>query len=220
MATDVGQCTPTDNLALQLCHSYTYFSKHIFLQLVLNGVQRAAPQGLCFPSAGNVSLTGKRFCPMEPGFSNQTNYFISSPLAPSSRKSSSEDISDTHTKGLYFEIKPQCSPKDLSDWTGSKQTPTYFLAADSIAQAGTKHLLAALCLEPLHTHRVHHSVVSYALAVRLRLGLLRLGLVQRSLHIREARRARPCNRTRERSQMSHAKLENRMLQLNAEIIKP
>lgn len=75
------------------------------------------------------------------------------------------------------------------------QTHTYFLTADSIAQAGTKHLLAALCLEPLHAHRVHHSIISYALAIWLRLGLLRLGLVQRSLHICEARRARSCTRT-------------------------
>lgn len=70
------------------------------------------------------------------------------------------------------------------------QTHTYFLAAHSISQAGAKHLLASLCLEPLHTHRVHHSIISYALAIRLRLGLLRLGLVQGSLHICEARRAR------------------------------
>lgn len=67
---------------------------------------------------------------------------------------------------------------------------SYFLAADSIAQTSTKHLLAALCLQPLHTQRIHHSIISYTVAMWLRLGLLRLRLVQRSLHICEAGRAR------------------------------
>lgn len=96
-------------------------------------------------------------------------------------------------------MKLQGNPKDLTGLNRhSTKSRTYFLAADSVAQAGTKHLLAALCLEPLHAHGVHHSVISYALAIWLRLGLLRLRLVQRSLYVCEARRARTCRRTWER----------------------
>lgn len=53
-AMDLGQYTPTDDLAPQLCHSFTFFCKHILLQLDLNKVINAAPQGLCFPSAGYI----------------------------------------------------------------------------------------------------------------------------------------------------------------------
>lgn len=120
-----------------------------------------------------------------------------------------------------MEIKPQDSPRDL---TGVKRhytpTHTYLLAADSVAQAGAQHLLAALCLEPLHAHGVHDAVVRDALAVGLGLRLLRLGLVQRRLHVRDAGRARACGTTRDRRDMWQAKLSNRMLPLNAETIKP
>lgn len=44
-----------------------------------------------------------------------TKTTISSPLAPFSSMSSSEDISNTHTKKeFYFEIKPRGSLKDLT----------------------------------------------------------------------------------------------------------
>lgn len=167
------------------------------------------PQQVIYNSLGNVPALQNQ------ASNNQNNYFFT-PCTFLQYIFFRRHFWYTH-KGFYFEIKPQGSPKDLPGlnrhWT---QTHTYFLAADSIAQAGTKHLLAALCLEPLHTHRVHHSIISYALAIWLRLGLLRLGLVQCSLHICEARRARSCGRTWERSEMLHAKLKKRMLQLNAE----
>lgn len=88
-------------------------------------------------------------------------------------------------------IKPQDSPRGL---TGAKRhytpTHTYLLAADSVAQAGAEHLLAALCLEPLHAHGVDDAIVGDALAVGLGLRLLRLGLVQRRLHVGDAGGAR------------------------------
>lgn len=141
-----------------------------------------------------------------------TKATISSPLASFSSMSFLADLWYT-----YKETPHQNKTTDLTGqsrhWT---KTHTYFLAADSIAQTSTKHLLAALRLQPLHTHRIHHSVISYTVAMWLRLGLLRLRLVQCCLYICEAGRARSCSRTWERSETSHAELKNRMLQLNAE----
>lgn len=45
------------------------------------------------------------------------------------------------------------------------------LAADSIAQASAKHLFIALCLQPLHPHRVNHTTVCDAVTVWNRLGV-------------------------------------------------
>lgn len=113
-----------------------------------------------------------------------------------------------------MEIKPQDRPGDLI------AAHTYLLAADSVAQAGAQHLLAALCLEPLHAHGVDDAVVGDALPVGLGLGLLRLGLVQRRLHVRDAGGARACSTAWHRRDMWHSKLSNRRLPLSAEIIKP
>lgn len=80
--------------------------------------------------------------------------------------------------------------KNSGGLTGANRhsTPshTYLLAADPVAQAGAEHLLAALCLEPLHAHRVDDAIVGDALAVGLGLRLLRLRLVQRRLHVGDA----------------------------------
>lgn len=192
-AMDPSQYTPRKDLVPQLCHSFTFFSKHILLQLGLNRIINAAPQGLHFPSAV-IYNSLEIFLPYRTGIQiTKTTTF--SPLAPFSSISSA-DICYTYRGTPKWNCR--AVPKISLDWTGTEQSHTYFLAADSVAQAGTKHLLAALCLEPLHTNRVHHSVISYALAIWLRLGLLRLRLVQRSLYVCEARRARTCRRTWER----------------------
>lgn len=87
-AMDPSQYTPRKDLVPQLCHSFTFFSKHILLQLSLNRIINAAPKGLHFPSAV-IYNSLEIFLPYRTGIQiTKTTTF--SPLAPFSSISSAD----------------------------------------------------------------------------------------------------------------------------------
>lgn len=115
---DPSQYTPREDLVPQLCHSFTFFSKHILLQLGLNKIINAAPQGLCFPSAVIYNSLGNIFALQNWDSNNQNNYFFTSCTFL-------RYVFSRHLLHLQRDSTSKWSrravPKITLDWTGTEQ---------------------------------------------------------------------------------------------------